>query len=136
HRLHPHLHPPLGPGPGRQAQPRHGADPRLAGADAGPPGRAGNRGGHAVNATTSAVATEAAAASSWPWPIDLTRYDRRPELDERERTALAGLGWQVRRRRGYDADRVEWRAIARLLRPLDDARAALRWCPDTPAHRR
>ena len=88
-----------------------------------------------MTATTSA-ATETAAARSWPWPIDLTRYDRRPELSERERTALVGLGWQVRRRRGYDPDRVEWRAIARLLCPIDDARAALRWCPDTPAHRR
>ncbi|MFF3159216.1 tyrosine-type recombinase/integrase [Streptomyces sp. NPDC057910] len=87
-------------------------------------------------ATTSAAVTETAAAPSWPWPIDLARYDRGPELSERERTALASLGWQVRRRRGYDPERVEWRAIARLLRPLDDARAALRWCPDTPAHRR
>ncbi|MEW2490849.1 tyrosine-type recombinase/integrase [Streptomyces sp. NPDC048411] len=89
-----------------------------------------------MTATTSAAATETAAAPSWPWPIDPARYDRHPELSERERTALASLGWQIRRRRGYDPDRVEWRAIARLLRPLDDARAALQWCPDTPAHRR
>ncbi|MFJ9845892.1 tyrosine-type recombinase/integrase [Kitasatospora sp. NPDC101155] len=84
----------------------------------------------------SAAVTETAADPCWPWPIDLARYDRRPELSERESTALASLGWQVRRRRGYDPDRVEWRAIDRLLRPLDDARASLRWCPDTPAHRR
>ncbi|WP_036529432.1 hypothetical protein [Nocardia sp. CNY236] len=77
-----------------------------------------------------------AMAPAWPWPIDLNRYDRRPELAARERVALEVLDWQVRRRRGYDCDRVEWQAISRLLRPLDDAQAALRWCPDTQAHRR
>jgi integrase len=89
-----------------------------------------------VTATRSAAVSVTVAVPGWPWPIDLARYDRRPELSERERAALAGLGWQVRRRRGFGANRVEWRAIARLLRPLDDARAALQWCPDTPAHRR
>ncbi|WP_326742678.1 hypothetical protein [Streptomyces sp. NBC_01768] len=89
----------------------------------------------AISAAASEAAT-AATAPSWPWPIDLARYDRRPELTERERAALASLGWEVRRRRGYAPERVEWRAISRLLRPLDDARAALRWCPDTPSHRR
>jgi hypothetical protein len=89
-----------------------------------------------VTATSPAAAATTAAVPAWPWPIDLGRYDRRPELTEREHAGLIALGWQVRRRRGYDPDRVEWKAIARLLRPLDDARAALRWCPDTPAHRR
>ncbi|WP_406277072.1 hypothetical protein OH799_07465 [Nocardia sp. NBC_00881] len=86
--------------------------------------------------TSTAAVSSTAAAPVWPWPIDLDRYDRRPELTDREHAALDALDWQVRRRRGYDRDRVEWQVISRLMAPLDDARAALRWCPDTQAHRR
>src|SRR5512147_2039306 len=78
----------------------------------------------------------AGTVPAWPWPIDLARYDRRPELTEHERAALTSLGWEVRRRRGYAPDRVEWPAISRLLRPLDDARAAAHPRRDARSRRR
>jgi len=88
-----------------------------------------------VNSAPPAAVIEAVAAGAWSWPIDSARYNRRPELTSRESAALRRLGMNVRRRRGYVRDAPEWRAITRLLRPLDDARAAL-WCPDTRHHRR
>jgi len=88
-----------------------------------------------VISLASAAVTETAAAPAWLWPIDLARYNRRPDLAEIELQALRRLGMNLRRRRCYDQDAPEWPAVNRLLRPLDDARAAL-WCPDTPHHRR
>lgn len=72
---------------------------------------------------------------TWSWPINPDRYNRRPSLTALELEALRQLGMNLRRRRCYDRDAPEWHAIARLLRPLDDARAAMH-CPDTPHHRR
>lgn len=88
-----------------------------------------------MTAFPSAAAIETAAVPAWPWPVDLARYNRQPELTTLELEALRRLGTNVRRRRGYDREAPEWRVVKRLLRPLDDARAAL-WCPDTPHHRR
>jgi hypothetical protein len=88
-----------------------------------------------VTATASAAVTVTDAAPVWPWPVEAARYDRRPELTANEREALDRLGMDVRRRRGYDRDAPEWRTVERLLRPLDDARAAL-WCPDSRYYRR
>jgi integrase len=88
-----------------------------------------------VTATASAAVTVTDAAPVWPWPVEAARYDRRPELTANEREALDRLGMNVRRRRGYDRDAPEWRTVERLLRPLDDARAAL-WCPDSRYYRR
>jgi len=84
----------------------------------------------------SAAPTTVAATRAWPWPITPERYNRRAELTGRELEALQELGWQVRRRRGYDPHLPQWPVIARLLQPLDDARMALQWCPDTQHHRR
>ena len=67
--------------------------------------------------------------SGWPWPIDLTRYDRTPTLTPAEHAALVALGWEVRRGRGHDLQRLEWGTIARLVRPLDDARRSV-FTPD------
>jgi integrase len=89
-----------------------------------------------VTALTPAdAATEAPAVPAWPWPLNMARYDRRPELASRELEALRRLGMNVRRGRGYDADAPEWQAIDRLLQPLDDARDAL-WVPASSLHRR
>jgi len=89
-----------------------------------------------VTALTSTAVSKAAGVSAWAWPIDVTRYNRRPELTEIELEALRRLGMNnLRRRRCYDEDAPEWAVVQRLLRPLDDARAAL-WCPDTTHHRR
>ena len=90
-----------------------------------------------MNATSHAVASLPTAADrAWRWPIDPSHYNRRTELAALELQALHELGWRVRRRRGYDPDLPQWAVIRRLIRPLDDARAALGWCPDTQAHRR
>jgi integrase len=88
-----------------------------------------------VTALPSAAVSVTAAAPVWPWPLDLARYHRRPELTDTELAALRRLGMNLRRRRCYDQDAPEWSVVSRLLQPLDNARAAL-WCPDTPHHRR
>ncbi len=82
-----------------------------------------------MSAPYSAAAHRRAAAPAWTWPVDTVCYHGRPDLSSAERDALTQLGMNVRRRRGYDRDASQWRVIARLLRPLDDARAAM-WCPD------
>ncbi len=77
-----------------------------------------------------------ATAPRWAWPIHPERYDRRPELAPAEAEALRELGWEVRRGRGHDPGWPQWGVLGRLVRPLDDARAALGWLPDTALHRR
>ena len=94
----------------------------------------GGGGGRAVTALSSAGASEAPAASAWPWPLNTVGYDSRPELTGRELEALRGLGMNVRRGRCFDGDAPQWQVIGRLLQPLDDARDAM-WCP-APQHRR
>jgi hypothetical protein len=89
-----------------------------------------------VTAASPAAALAPPADRAWAWPLDPAGYDRRAELDAAESRALGELGWLVRRPRGHDPDLPQWRVIGRLLRPLDDARAALGWCPDTRDHQR
>ncbi len=89
-----------------------------------------------MTAAAPAAALAPAADRAWAWPLDPAFYDRRGELDAAEMRALGELGWLVRRRRGHDPDLAQWRVIGRLLRPLDDARVALGWCPDTRDHQR
>jgi integrase len=87
-------------------------------------------------ASSSAVRNRPLGDSArWPWPIDLTRYDRTPTLAPTEYAALMALGWEVRRGRGHDLQRPEWTAIDRLVRPLDDARRSV-FTPDDPYHHR
>jgi integrase len=66
-------------------------------------------------------------ATGWVWPVDLCGYDRAPALTSRERQALRSLGESVWRRRYYDANPALWQAVDRLVRPLDQARAALHY---------
>jgi hypothetical protein len=98
------------------------------------PRHPGSGGGRAVTVLSPAGATQASAAPAWPWPLNVARYDRRPELTGRELEALRRLGMNVRRGRCYDGGAPERQVIDRLLQPLDDAGEAL-WCP-APLHRR
>jgi hypothetical protein len=71
----------------------------------------------------------------WHWPIDPRGYDTTPVVRSAEAAAIAGLGASSLRRLGrYDRAAGEWQLIRRLLRPLDDAAAALRSPPGS--HRR
>ena len=70
----------------------------------------------------SGIAASPAEQVVWHWPIDVSSYQRAPELTPAERSALLGLGSELRRGRLHDPQRPEWAAIARLLQPLDDAR--------------
>jgi hypothetical protein len=65
----------------------------------------------------SSAVTEVLAVG-WRWPIDLSRYDRNRLLSGKELAALHTLGWQLRRRHGYDRDAASWQVIDRLVAPL------------------
>jgi hypothetical protein len=51
----------------------------------------------------------------WDWPVETHQYERRVELADAERDAITGLGWQLRRRRGYDHTAMAWQRIGWLL---------------------
>ena len=72
----------------------------------------------------------------WEWLFGAAAFDRR-ELSRRERHCLVELGADLLRRRDYRDDQGIWQPVDRLLRPVEAARAALRWHPaDTRHHRR
>jgi integrase len=89
-----------------------------------------------MSASTSPAATTAATDRTWPWPVNLDHYNQRGRLTGLELGGLTALGPSLLRRSGYDANAVTWQSIRRLSCPLDDARAALRWGPDTRHQRR
>ena len=71
----------------------------------------------------------------WRWPIDPGSYDTTPAVRAAEAAAIADLGaGNLRRLARYDRAAGEWQPIRRLLRPLDDAGAALESPPTS--HRR
>jgi integrase len=75
---------------------------------------------------------------TWTFGLDLRRYDRRTWLTDGELTALRDLGPAGLRRgrhRGAQQREPLWDVLARLVQPLDDARAVLRHRDDA-AHRR
>jgi integrase len=84
---------------------------------------------------SAATSTPARDPSPWQWPIDLTRYDRTPTLTAAERTALATLGWDLRRGRYHHPQPSAWAAIERLAQPLEEARRSL-FIPADPYHQR
>ncbi len=88
-----------------------------------------------VSAAVRVAAHPDAVAPAWRWPINAECYDRAGPLSPAEQDALACLGTDLRRRHDSDGDALRWRAISRLLRPLDDARDAL-WLPEDGWHRR
>ncbi len=62
----------------------------------------------------------------WRWPIDPRSYDTTPAVRAAEAAAIAGLGvGNLRRLARCDLAAGGWQLIRRLLRPLDDAGAAL-----------
>lgn len=80
---------------------------------------------------TASPATQTAAdrdslAPAWVWPINVERYGRAGPLSSAELDAVVRLGPDLRRPPGSDRNALAWRAITRLLWPLNDARDALR----------
>ena len=64
--------------------------------------------------------------SPWQWPVDQARYDTAPLLRASEQDAIAGLGpGTLRRLARHDPAAQGWQQVRRMLRPLDDAAAAL-----------
>jgi integrase len=75
------------------------------------------------------------SSGSWRWPVDPARYDRAPLLRAAEKDAIIDLGvGSLRRLARHDPAARGWQQIRRLLRPLDDAAAALEAPPTS--HRR
>jgi hypothetical protein len=76
----------------------------------------------------TALAPAEAGNGSGPWrrPDGAGRHGRR-EITDAERDALRELGTDVLRRRGYRRDEALWQPVRRLLLPLDETRASLRW---------
>jgi len=70
-------------------------------------------------------AHDPASEPAWPWPIDITRYDRTPTLSPSEADALAVLEDQVREWRRPRERGSIWRVLDRLVSPLADVRATL-----------
>ena len=82
------------------------------------------------------VTAPAGGDGRWRWPVDPRGCDTTPVVRAAEAAAIAGLGVSNLRRLGRcDREAVGWLLIRRLLRPLDDASAALE-SPDTPHRRR
>jgi hypothetical protein len=62
----------------------------------------------------------------WRWPVDAGRYDTAPLLRAAEQDAIIELGaGSLRRLARHDPAARGWQQVRRLLRPLDDATAAL-----------
>ena len=59
----------------------------------------------------------------WQWPVDITRYDRSPQLTPSEACALTLIGDEVRAWPHRSRQGAAWRAVERLVRPLTDVRA-------------
>ena len=86
-----------------------------------------------MTVSSSAAVSTTSATRTWAWPIDKTRYERRITLSEPEAETLrAPAGDVLARARGTDLDlnAAPGRPIGWLVRPLRDARAALRWDHD------
>jgi integrase len=73
----------------------------------------------------SAAAEETGREAAWRWPVNPARYDRSPTLTGAEARALQRLGTQVLHPWPQRRDTADWTVLDRLLRPLDDAVAAL-----------
>jgi site-specific recombinase XerD len=104
-----------------KAQPGHAAYSRPA--RPGPDQRRGHGGGPVTSIST---AGRADSSGPWQWPVDAARYDTAPLLRAAEQDAVAELGpGNLRRLARHDPAAPGWKQIRRLLRPLDDATAAL-----------
>jgi len=87
-----------------------------------------------VSASLAVLSAEA-SDGRWHWPIDSGSYDTTPAVRAAEAAVIADLGVDNLRRLGRcDLAAGRWQPIQRLLRPLDDAAAALESPPTS--HRR
>ena len=77
-----------------------------------------------------------AAATAWPWPVDASGGRRQGELTAAELDGLRALGPGLLRRGDCSPGAQSWQPVSRLLGPLDAAREALHWHPDTRHQRR
>ena len=76
--------------------------------------------------TSSSAAGRPDSAAPWRWPVDLARYDAAPLLRPAEQEAIIELGvGNLRRLVRHDPAAQGWQQVRRMLRPLDDAAAAL-----------
>jgi len=66
---------------------------------------------------TVPIPTAPPSRAAWAWPVDVTTYDRRPDLTPEERTALDAL---VRRYTGWPQAQPAFRSLERIIRPLYD----------------
>lgn len=83
--------------------------------------------------TALAPAGACDGSGPWHWPGSAGQHDRR-EMTAAERDALRELGADLLRRHGHRDDARLWRPVRRLLLPLDEARASLRWQPSGLRH--
>ncbi len=67
--------------------------------------------------STSAAILQAPAATRWIWPIDLSLYDRSPDLTFDEQVVINAI---LKDQAGYRCDRLHAR-LGRLLNPMVDA---------------
>ena len=76
--------------------------------------------------TVTSAAGRPGSPGTWQWPVDAARCDTAPLLRAAEQDAIAELGpGNLRRLARHDPAAGGWQQIRRLLRPLDDATAAL-----------
>jgi hypothetical protein len=82
-----------------------------------------------VRAAVRVVAESSVERSSWTFGLPVERFDRRGELSDAERDALAALDAKaLRRNRARGIPRrtaTHWRSLTRLVDPLDASRAVL-----------
>jgi hypothetical protein len=85
--------------------------------------------------TSSSAAGRPDRPGPWQRPVDPARYDTAPLLRMAEKDAIIELGiGNLRRLARHDPAARGWQQVRRLLRPLDDAAAALEALPTS--HRR
>ena len=77
-----------------------------------------------------------ATATAWSWPVDVSGCRRQGELTAAELDGLRALGPGLLRRGDCGPGAQSWQPVRRLLGPLDAAREALHWHPDTRHQRR
>jgi integrase len=74
----------------------------------------------------SSLASGPERPGRWRWPVDPAGYDSTPALRDAERDGIIELGTDgLRRLARHDPAARGWRQVRRLVRPLDDASAAL-----------
>ena len=82
-----------------------------------------------MTTAVSVLGRDKATQPGWVFPMSLERYDRREELSDAERSALFALGPKALRRnraRGIPRRTAHhWKALTRLVEPLDTARTGL-----------